>query len=118
MSASIQCGMYECCRDYASADFIPAHDEGKFDYVAVDGRSRMLCLKRALKLIKPEVPLPIMFSLSCAVFVEHGRIVHAVCCTACNTQSSRLSIRYDIRREESCCWTTQVHPFTPSRGVV
>jgi hypothetical protein len=46
------------CRDYASAEFIPAHDEGKFDYVAVDGRSRMLCLKRALKLIKPEVLQP------------------------------------------------------------
>ena len=46
-----------CCRDYASAGFIPAHDEGKFDYVAVDGRSRMLCLQRALQLIKPEARL-------------------------------------------------------------
>jgi hypothetical protein len=45
------------CREYASVDFIPAPDEGKFDYVAVDGRSRMLCLKRALKLVKPQVLL-------------------------------------------------------------
>ena len=44
-----------CCRKYASADFIPPSQEEKFDYVAVDGRSRMLCLKRALKLVKPEV---------------------------------------------------------------
>jgi hypothetical protein len=43
------------CREYASVGFISAADEGSFDYIAVDGRSRMLCLKRALKLLKPEV---------------------------------------------------------------
>jgi len=43
-----------CCRDYFGATFLP-NDEGVFDYIAVDGRSRVNCIKRALPLLKPEV---------------------------------------------------------------
>lgn len=59
------------CRKYASADFIPPDQEGKFDYVAVDGRSRMLCLKRALKLVKPEVRLP-SIPAECVIVLQAG----------------------------------------------
>jgi hypothetical protein len=39
--------------DYYGAAFLP-NDEGIFDYIAVDGRSRVNCIKRALPLLKPE----------------------------------------------------------------
>lgn len=62
-------------KDYASAEFIPARDEGKFDYVAVDGRSRMLCLKRALKLIKPEGGILLLDNSDRSWYTEHADIV-------------------------------------------
>lgn len=42
------------CRQYSSAAFLHTQN-GTFDFVAVNGRSRVPCLKRALSLVKPEV---------------------------------------------------------------
>ncbi len=42
------------CRQYSSAAFLHKQN-GTFDFVAVDGRARVPCLKRALSLVKPEV---------------------------------------------------------------
>jgi len=41
------------CRDYIAASFLP-EKEGIYDYISVDGRARVHCLKRALPLLKPE----------------------------------------------------------------
>lgn len=105
------------CRDYASAEFVPAHDEGKFDYIAVDGRSRMLCLKRALKLLKPEVLPPVVYRVACIVPVNMAgmdippNVQPATRNITSNRQTHVMTLLNFVyaHREASCCWTTQVH---------
>lgn len=41
------------CRKYIDADFLPTAS-GVYDFISVDGRARVHCLKRALPLLKPE----------------------------------------------------------------
>jgi hypothetical protein len=54
-SQSIGCDPLTCCvhRKYIDADFLPASG-GMYDFISVDGRARVHCLKRALPLLKPE----------------------------------------------------------------
>ena len=40
-------------RKYIDADFLPTAS-GVYDFISVDGRARVHCLKRALPLLKPE----------------------------------------------------------------
>lgn len=39
--------------EYAAVDFLPVSDNGSFDLIVVDGRSRVACTTRALELLKP-----------------------------------------------------------------
>ena len=63
MCASLACSR----RDYIAASFLP-ESGGMYDYISVDGRARVHCLKRALPLLKPEGG--ILMLVRCAILTR------------------------------------------------
>ena len=53
------------CRKYIDAEFLPATG-GVYDFISVDGRARVHCLKRALPLLKPEGGILMLVCTCCA----------------------------------------------------
>lgn len=94
------------CRKYIDADFLPTAS-GVYDFISVDGRARVHCLKRALPLLKPEGGILMLvgcYGRNAASMCTVCTALHypaectMMCCVVCRTTLSGNGMQMHLQR--------------------